>query len=84
MEAGKERKKWLTAFFNNVRAIEDDRYQRHEGWHLLAPGADDLRNLPPRLSPGGSGKLNREDMHFEYDADVPIKLNIKEAEIWEN
>ena len=82
VEQTQERKKLLTNFFNNVRAIEKatgtSAVKDGKTWHL------EIRTLSIyhlEFPDEPFGKLNKESRLFTYDPTVLGKLNFKEEDI---
>jgi hypothetical protein len=77
-----ERKKLLSVFFNNVRAIEKATgksvVKDSKSWHIEIRTLS-LYHLDYPDEP--FGKLNKETMLFHYDSEVLGKLDIKEEDI---
>ena len=82
VEAGQERKKWLTTYFNHVRAIE-------AATGLSSTKGEGLLHLELRTfsvfhidHPNHAlGKLNKGDTIFEYDEEVLARYNITAEDV---
>ncbi len=82
VEQTQERKKWLSIYFNNVRAIEkatgSSAIKSGATWHLETRTFSIFHLDHPEEA---IGKLNKETLTFEYDSKVLDKINVKEADI---
>ncbi len=85
VEQTQERKKWLSIYFNNVRAIEkttgSSAMKDGATWHLETRTFSIFHLDHPEEA---IGKLNKETLTFEYDSKVLDKINLKEADIRDN
>ncbi len=82
VEQSAERKKWLSIYFNNVRAIEKttgtSMMKNGADWHLETRTFSIFHLDYPEEA---VGKLNKQTLTFEYDSKVLDKINVKEADI---
>ena len=82
MEPGQERKKWLTTYFNSVRALEIATglgSSKEDGTLHL-----ELRDMSvhhKEWPEEAIGKMNKEENTFEFDIAMLAKLNITEDDI---
>jgi predicted nucleic acid-binding Zn ribbon protein len=85
VEQTQERKKWLSIYFNNVRAIEkttgSSAMKNGATWHLETRTFSIFHLDHPEEA---IGKLNKETLMFEYDSKVLDKIDLKEADIRDN
>ena len=82
VEPGQEKKKWLTTFFNHVRALEiaTGRGSSKEDGALHL----ELRDMSvhhKEWPEAAIGKMNKEENTFEFDIAMLAKLNITEDDI---
>ena len=85
VEQTQERKKRLSIYFNNVRAIEkttgSSAMKDGATWHLeIRTFSIYHLNFPDEAI----GKLNKETLTFEYDPKVLEKIDLKEGDIRDN
>ena len=82
VEVGAERKKWLTTYFNHVRALETATglsSEKGQGQVHL-----ELRDMSVQHVDWPScaiGKLSKERNCFEFDVDMLSKLKLTESEV---
>ena len=82
VEPGQERRKWLTTYFNHVRALEIATglgSSKEDGaLHL------ELRDMSvhhKEWPEAAIGKMNKEENTFEFDITMLAELNITEDEV---
>ena len=82
VEMGQERKRWLTTYFNHVRAIEEA-----TGMSSAKSNGDihlELRDFSVYLKEWPEeaiGKLSKDREQFEFNAEVLKDLKVSEADI---
>ena len=85
VEQTQERKKLLSIYFNNVRAIEKTTGSSamNDGatWHLETRTVSIYQLDFPEEA---VGKLNKETLTFEYDPKVLENIDLKEGDIRDN